>query len=455
MGDGGVAYMSLTTTDNATALKIRNYTGNSDIAVFERATGNVGIGTSSPSSTLQVGDATTFGKGITLRNGGGASRTAYITTIGTTAASADQTWYSGVNVFASNGSYEIKNAAGNGLILDTSANLGLGVAPSAAWASSSYLAAQFGYGGVIMSSQVYVGATIFNIGANFKYDGTNYRRINAEEASQYQQASGGHNWRIAASSTADSIISWTQAMTLTAGGQLLVGSTSAIGSPYIQTRTTNSTTVSGTYAWNSTDQGISLVNESNTTGTGIGITMLGGSSRNSIGAIYMVQETGNSLGALAFYTGGAGLSSPYAYERARISAAGGFSVGTTADPGAGAIYATGNITAYYSDARLKTVSGKIENALDKVGKLTGVYYTNNDTAKSFGYDSDEVQVGVLAQDVEAVLPQIVKAAPFDLDQDGNSKSGENYKTVQYERLVPLLIEAINELRAEVKSLKGA
>lgn len=141
-------------------------------------------------------------------------------------------------------------------------------------------------------------------------------------------------------------------------------------------------------------------------------------------------------------------------EKARISAAGGFSVGTTADPGAGAIYATGNITAYYSDARLKTVSGKIENALDKVGKLSGVYYTNNNTAKSFGYNSDEIQVGVLAQDVEAVMPQIVKAAPFDLDENGNSKSGENYKTVQYERLVPLLIEAINELRAEVKALKG-
>jgi hypothetical protein len=158
---------------------------------------------------------------------------------------------------------------------------------------------------------------------------------------------------------------------------------------------------------------------------------------------------GVSLNAadLRFYAGGN-------TERVRISAAGGFSVGTTADPGAGAIYATGNITAYYSDARLKTVSGKIENALDKVGKLSGVYYTNNDTAKSFGYDSDEVQVGVIAQEVEAVLPQIVKAAPFDLDADGNSKSGENYKTVQYERLVPLLIEAINELQAKVKALEA-
>ncbi len=139
-------------------------------------------------------------------------------------------------------------------------------------------------------------------------------------------------------------------------------------------------------------------------------------------------------------------------ERARVQT--GFSVGTTADAGAGGIFATGNITAYYSDARLKTVSGKIENALDKVSKLSGVYYTNNDVAKSFGYTSEETQVGVLAQEIEAVMPQVVKAAPFDLDEHGNSKSGEKYKTVQYDRLVPLLIEAINELQAKVKALKG-
>jgi hypothetical protein len=118
------------------------------------------------------------------------------------------------------------------------------------------------------------------------------------------------------------------------------------------------------------------------------------------------------------------------------------------------ITATGNITAYYSDKRLKTVSGKIGNALDKVSKLAGVYYTGNDVAKSYGYDDTNVQIGVLAQDVESVLPEIVKPAPFDIDTNGNSKSGQNYKTVQYEKLVPLLIEAIKELQAEVNLLKG-
>ena len=63
---------------------------------------------------------------------------------------------------------------------------------------------------------------------------------------------------------------------------------------------------------------------------------------------------------------------------------------------------------------------------------------------------------MLAQDVERVLPEIVKPAPFDvIMQDGvkSSRSGENFKTIQYERLVPLLIEAIKELKIQVDQLR--
>jgi hypothetical protein len=64
---------------------------------------------------------------------------------------------------------------------------------------------------------------------------------------------------------------------------------------------------------------------------------------------------------------------------------------------------------------------------------------------------------VLAQDVERVLPEAVKPAPFDIttDENGNevSKTGENYKNVLYEKLVPLLIEAIKDLSNEVDVLR--
>jgi hypothetical protein len=126
--------------------------------------------------------------------------------------------------------------------------------------------------------------------------------------------------------------------------------------------------------------------------------------------------------------------------------------------GGGNILATGNITAYYSDERLKTKLTTIENALDKVKSLEGFIYVENDLAKSLGYTNSGEQAGLSAQRVKAVLPQAVSLAPVDMQgmpETGDiiSKSGENYLTVDYSRLVPLLIEAIKELSAQVDELK--
>ena len=117
-------------------------------------------------------------------------------------------------------------------------------------------------------------------------------------------------------------------------------------------------------------------------------------------------------------------------------------VGTAASGTAGEIRATNNITAYYSDDRLKTKLGNIENALDKVRSLSGFYYEANEVAQAFGYEVKR-EVGVSAQQVQAVQPEVVAPAPID----------ENYLTVRYERLVPLLIEAIKELDGELQSIK--
>lgn len=118
-------------------------------------------------------------------------------------------------------------------------------------------------------------------------------------------------------------------------------------------------------------------------------------------------------------------------------------VGTAASTTAGEIRATNNITAYYSDDRLKTRLGSIENALDKVMSLTGFYHEANETAQALGYTPVR-EVGVSAQDVQRVMPEVVAPAPID----------PQYMTVRYERMVPLLIEAIKELKAEVDLLKS-
>jgi len=121
---------------------------------------------------------------------------------------------------------------------------------------------------------------------------------------------------------------------------------------------------------------------------------------------------------------------------------GSFGVGTAASGTTGEIRATNNITAYYSDDRLKTKLGNIENALEKVLTLNGFYHEANETAQALGYDKVR-EVGVSAQEVNAVLPEVVAPAPID----------PQYMTVRYERMIPLLIEAIKELKAEVDSIK--
>jgi hypothetical protein len=118
-------------------------------------------------------------------------------------------------------------------------------------------------------------------------------------------------------------------------------------------------------------------------------------------------------------------------------------VGTAASGTAGEIRATNNVTAYYSDDRLKTKLGNIEGALDLVGRLNGFYYEANQTAVDLGYEVKR-EVGVSAQEVEAIMPEIVAPAPID----------DRYLTVRYERLAPLLIEAIKELKDKVEFLEA-
>ncbi len=109
------------------------------------------------------------------------------------------------------------------------------------------------------------------------------------------------------------------------------------------------------------------------------------------------------------------------YDGSTLAVTGAITASTT-------ITASGNITAF-SDERLKTDVETIENALDKVMNLRGVTYTK----------SAEKGMGVIAQEVEKVIPEVV--------EDGE------YKSVAYGNLVGVLIEAIKDLKKEVEILK--
>lgn len=103
---------------------------------------------------------------------------------------------------------------------------------------------------------------------------------------------------------------------------------------------------------------------------------------------------------------------------------------------AGAATFNNDVTAF-SDKRLKTDISNIENGLDKVMQMQGVQYKRNDVKNA------QKQIGVLAQDMEAILPEIVLTADDEMQT----------KSVDYGKITAVLIEAIKELKAEIDELK--
>jgi hypothetical protein len=251
------------------------------------------------------------------------------------------------------------------------------------------------------------------------------------------------------------------------------GNTSIVTLGTVATGTWNATTIAttkgGTGLTSFTSGGAVYATSTSALTTGTLPVASGGSGQTSFtnGQLLIGNTTGNTLtkatltgtASQIIVTNGTGsitLSLPQDIATSSNVQLGSLGIGTTSTGTAGEIVATNQITSYYSDERLKTNIVLIPNALDKVMTLRGVTYDPNSLAESFGFKKEK-QVGVIAADVEAVLPEAVKPAPFDMmlfENNVISRSGEDYKTVQYEKLVPLLIEAIKELNNEVKKLKG-
>ena len=109
----------------------------------------------------------------------------------------------------------------------------------------------------------------------------------------------------------------------------------------------------------------------------------------------------------------------------------------------GNMVAAGNVTAY-SDPRLKENFKRVENPLELLSKLDGGTFNWKRGFPHVACKAGNLDYGILADQVEAVMPEIVTES-IEID-------GERYKTVAYEKLVPVLIEAIKELSSQIAAL---
>jgi hypothetical protein len=312
----------------------------------------------------------------------------------------------------------------------------LGVTPSA-W-GSAYKALDLNTRGLSLAGGTDSGAVSVNAywNSGWKYAGTSAYRV-----SQYQQFDGAHTWHNAPSGTAGNAISFTQAMTLDASGNLGIGTSTP--SARVDARVANIA--------DGTDGGIVNVYSTTAQAADVGGKLaLGGlydgSNYLSFAAVSGRKEnstSGDWSGYMQFSTRrfGGGFA-----ERMRIDSTGNVGIGTTSPTQkldvAGSILASGNVTAY-SDIRVKDNVESIEGAIGKLNQIRGVTYTRTDLD-----DKHRRFAGVIAQEIEQVLPEAV----FD-----NGK----VKAVDYNATIALLIEAvkqqqgqINELKLTIEQLKG-
>jgi len=318
-GDYGLMMGYDNTTSTARIRVIPNTPLQFDVNNTERMRLNstgLGIGTSSPAAKLDVVGrvllkSTTDQFGLGLGYSSSASAFYYI------GASANTT----PDLVFTNGGVSEK------MRLTDSGNLGLGVTPNA----STLGTIQSAWG-------VFTGNFQINIAQNAYYDSV-WKYTTTAAASLYFQDDGAHNWKIAASGTAGNAISFSQAMTLDASGNLLVGrttTTSANTRVNIQyTGTSASGYTSATNASLAIDSGTSTNTVLNFVGGGdMGIWRSNSSAAYDVG----IGFGDNSNRQLVFTTAGT--------ERARIDSSGNLLVGTTSTPTTAAkVIAMGNATA--------------------------------------------------------------------------------------------------------------
>jgi hypothetical protein len=408
------------------------------------SSGNVGIGTSSPLGKLKVlvgdnapaasGDMNT---GVIVETGYGARAINF--GVNNTAG------YSWINAAFSNNSGVADNlvlmtGATERLRIDSSGNVGLGVTPSA-W-DAGIKAIQINNQGAVWS----ISSANPNVAvtSNARLVGATYSYVNTGVATQYAQSSGQHQFFTAPSGTAGDAISFTQAMTLDASGNLGIGTSSP---------STKLTVVSGTNGGIAVNDGTVNTIVYNSTG---GVASIGTTTNHPVdfytnnAARVRIDTSGNLLvgttSEIVAHTFVSGNVNGTCSSRNTNTTAGqyfrfghdqnnNFIVLNQASAG---VYLTNGGTTWtsLSDERTKDIIEPIANAAEKVVSLRAVigkYKTDEDGVR---------RAFLIAQDVQAVLPEAVNT-----DKDGTL--GLNYTDV-----IPLLTAALQELKAELDTVKA-
>jgi hypothetical protein len=497
------ATSTATISGSGTTNYIPKFTSSSAIgnSVIYDQSGLIGINTTTPGSynanayNLVVGG--TSDAGITIfGNSAEGSSNLYLAD-GTT---GDQAYRGFLRYTHSNDALTIGTSGITRMTLDASGNLGLGLTPNT-WPAGQ-IAFEFGSLGTLVST----GSTV-SLQNNSYNNGTNNIRKVIGEASSYNQSGGAHIWQYAASGASGSTISFSEAMRITSGGNVLVGGTSDNGSRLQVTGAatfSSSVTASGGFEIpngqfyrarrssgslltdmigipSGTDDvrilttgDFNIVNGSLSNiltvknGGNVGI---GTSSPNSISGytIVDIQNTSNG-GLIQLGTNGTGYGQLYnntgevqlrtiasiplvfgtnSSERMRITSGGEVYIAGTADQGAYNLQVNGTgvwgAGAYVngSDSSLKENIQNMGSALELVNQLQPKTYTYK---PSYSKDTT-IQVGFIAQDLEQVLGTQIYKNSIVVD-------GPNFKSVAYQNLIPLLVQSIKELKAEIETLKN-
>jgi hypothetical protein len=342
--------------------------------------------------------------------------------------------------------------------LDSSGNLGLGVTPSA-W-GSTFRTLQLPGGSSISGTT----DPTLQITQNGFYNGTNWIYSTTAPVSNYYQASGQHVWRIAPSGTAGNAISFTQAMTLDASGNLAVGKTSAsyrvdIAGAY--------QTDSGYYINGNTSGGFVWVRDNYALRFGTNDTerariTSGGYSKFSNNGTYA-----NSASYHEFYQTNNSDTLRLTSTSTAVSGAYGLYVDLTVDPNAtdsffvrcfggatqrASIRSNGGLANYsgndvnLSDRREKTNFAPAKSYLDTICAIP---------VQTFNYIDQNLEedpgltLGVVAQDVQAVAPELVMESNWGTAEEPKQRLSIYQTDLQY-----ALMKCVQELKAELDSVKA-